>query len=291
MKFIFISDIHLPIKVPIFSLRGKMISGYLNYSLRRRKLHPVAVIESLLSFIQKTDYDCLILSGDITNVSHKLEFEEARKLLDPILNEKAFLIPGNHDRYMESSVNPVDLYEKYFGEFSGDKIPNSEGEYIRIKKIKDLTLIGWDSNAPTPIAIATGFVKPKVIEITKKYLTENKIKQYALVCHHPIWNPPDGFESEYHKMKNREEVVSLIQDFPPIAYFHGHCHSNWIRNKTTNSPYHIINSASTTRLGSHTHKTGFHVGELQKDSLQIKRYAFDKSEQSFKEDSLVWYEK
>jgi predicted MPP superfamily phosphohydrolase len=180
MKFIHISDLHIPVKIPIFALRGKMISGYLNFALRRRKLHPMEAIERLIEFIQKSDYDCLILSGDITNVSHKKEFEATKKILAPILNEKAFLIPGNHDRYMTSSVEPVDLFNKYFGEYSGEEIPNSEGEYIRAKKIKDTTLIGWDSNEPTPIAIATGFVKSKVMEITKNYIKSNQIKNTPL---------------------------------------------------------------------------------------------------------------
>jgi 3',5'-cyclic AMP phosphodiesterase CpdA len=290
MKFIHISDLHIPVKIPIFALRGKMISGYLNFALRRRKLHPMEAVERIIEFIKASDYDCLILSGDITNVSHKKEFEETRKILAPILNEKAFLIPGNHDRYMTSSVEPVDLYKKYFGEFSGEEIPNAQGEYIRVKKVKDLTLIGWDSNEPTPIAIATGYVKPQVPEITKKFLQENKIQKYAVICHHPVWSPPDGFESEYHKMKNRGEVVSSFLTNPPLAYFHGHCHSNWIRNKTAATPYYIINSASSTRLSGPKHKTGFHVGELKDGSLTVKRYKFTMEDQAYKEDSLIWYD-
>ena len=290
MKFIHISDLHIPVRIPLISLRGKMISGYLNFALRRRKLHPISAVHRLIEFIQKSDYDCLILSGDITNVSHEREFAETRKILSPILNEKAFVIPGNHDRYMTKSVKPVDLYEKYFGEFSGRQIPNAEGEYIRTKKIKDLTLIGWDSNEPTPIAIATGFVKPKVISLTQKFLTENKIEKYTVICHHPIWSPPDSVESEYHKMKNREEVVSSLLTIPPLAYFHGHCHSNWIRNKMADTPYYIINSASSTRISDPTHRTGFHVGELKDAGLQIKRHAFMKEIHDYKEDSLVWYE-
>ncbi len=290
MKFIHISDLHIPVKIPIFALRGKMISGYLNFALRRRKLHPMKAVERLIEFVKNSEYDCLILSGDITNVSHEREFAETRKILAPILNEKAFVIPGNHDRYMSSSVEPIDLYNKYFGEFSGDEIPNAQGEYIRIKKIKNLALIGWDSNEPTPIAIATGFVKSKVIDITKNFLQLNQIKKYAIVCHHPIWSIPDGFESEYHKMKNREEVISSLLTNPPLAYFHGHCHSNWIRNKTAATPYYIINSASSTRLSGPKHKTGFHVGELKEGLLQVKRYAFMKELHDYKEDSLVWYE-
>ena len=290
MKFIHISDLHIPTKIPILALRGKMISGYLNFALRRRKLHPFQAIERLVEFILKSDYDCLLLSGDITNVSHEIEFAETRKILSPILNEKAFLIPGNHDRYMTSSVEPTDLYKKYFGEFSGKEIQNANGEYIRIKKIKDITLVGWDSNEPTPIAIATGFVKPKVIELTKQFLQDNKIAKYAIVCHHPIWNPAGNFESEHHKMKNREQVVESLLAQPPLAFFHGHCHSNWIRNKTADTPYYIINSASSTRLSGTKHNTGFHVGELKEGSLAVKRYKFTKENLDYKEDSLVWYE-
>lgn len=290
MKFIHISDLHIPVRIPLISLRGKMISGYLNFALRRRKLHPISAVHKLVEFIQKSDYDCLILSGDITNVSHEREFAETRKILSPILNEKVFVIPGNHDRYMKKSVRPIDLYEKYFAEFSGTQIPNAEGEYIRIKKIGDITLIGWDSNEPTPIAIATGYVKPKVVELTRKFIEDNHIKKYAVICHHPIWSPPDSFESEYHKMKNRAEVVDSLLQNPPIAYFHGHCHSNWIRNKTEATPYYIINSASTTRISDPKHQTGFHVGELKEGSLNVKRHAFHKEQHQYLEDPLVWYD-
>ena len=91
-------------------------------------------------------------------------------------------------------------------------------------------------------------------------------------------------------MKNRTEVVSSLLANPPLAYFHGHCHSNWIRNKTADTPYYIINSASSTRLSGPKHKTGFHVGELKNDSLEVKRHAFNKKILNYKEEPLVWYD-
>jgi hypothetical protein len=91
-------------------------------------------------------------------------------------------------------------------------------------------------------------------------------------------------------MKNREEVVRSLLNNSPIAFFHGHCHTNWIRNKTEATPYYIINSASSSRLSGPKHKTGFHVGELKDDSLAVKRYKFTKENFNYQEDSLVWYD-
>ncbi len=283
MKFIHISDLHLPTKLPFLKLRGKPFIGYLNYYLRRRKLHPIEVIESIVSFIKNSEYDCLIISGDITNISHEKEFIEAKRILSPVLNEKAFLIPGNHDRY---SLESLSYFEKYFGEFAGDQIP-SIPLYAKTKKFKNITLLGLDSNHPTSIANASGFIEPETLYKSFNYLKEKQISKFAVVCHHPIWNPPDKFESIYHRMTNREEVQSLFLEHPPIAYFHGHAHTNWIKNKSKDMPYSIVNSASSTRLSDARHESGFHTGDLSVDTLNLKRFAFSKEKRILEEKNLA----
>lgn len=285
MKIIHISDLHFPTRIPIFSLRGKMISGYLNYSLRRKKRYPGELREALFRKIKSIDYDLLIISGDLTNVSHELEFSEARRILSPLLDKRVFIIPGNHDRYIDSAISPESLFERYFGEFIGERIDTSE--FIYKKEINKYVIIGWDSNFVSGIGNAAGKINSTVISKTLGYLDKNNITNYMIVCHHPLWNPPGLEESIYHKMLNREDVIRDLSERPPICYFHGHKHSNYYRKKDNVIPFGIINSASSTMLSDNHRNNGFHTLDINNENLVVNRYAY--SQLDFEEVELIQY--
>ncbi|EQA54784.1 metallophosphoesterase family protein [Leptospira kmetyi] len=288
MKIVHLSDLHFPTPVPFFQLKGKMFVGYLNYNLRRKKKYPKEIWESILGFIQKTKPDAIVVSGDITNVSHEEEFRTAGKLLSELPREKVFYIPGNHDRYMKQSVGENAFYERYFSDLSGQSISHN-AHYIRIKKIGDLHFVGWDSSVPLSILDAYGRIQPEVVTQTKKILTEKKIGDYVLVCHHPIWNPADRQETVHHKLLNREEVASLLKEKPPLAYLHGHVHTNWVKQPGEELPYYVVNSASSTRLSDRRHECGFHTLEIQKRNVKIQRYTYNTEQSKFTEAPLVSY--
>ncbi|PJZ27750.1 metallophosphoesterase family protein [Leptospira kmetyi] len=288
MKIVHLSDLHFPTPVPFFQLKGKMFVGYLNYNLRRKKKYPKEIWESILGFIQKTNPDAIVVSGDITNVSHEEEFRTAGKLLSELPREKVFYIPGNHDRYMKQSVGENAFYERYFSDLSGQSISHN-AHYIRIKKIGDLHFVGWDSSVPLSILDAYGRIQPEVVTQTKKILTEKKIGDYVLVCHHPIWNPAERQETVHHKLLNREEVASLLKEKPPLAYLHGHVHTNWVKQPGEELPYYVVNSASSTRLSDRRHECGFHTLEIQKRNVKIQRYTYNTEQSKFTEAPLVSY--
>ncbi|MCE9500860.1 MAG: metallophosphoesterase [Leptospira sp.] len=290
MKLFHISDLHFPVSLPFLSLRGKMFPGYLNYTFRRKGKYPEELYNSLVQTIRSNDYDCLVISGDLTNVSHEKEFAAARKKLEPLLNEKVFMIPGNHDRYVREPEGRERLFEKYFGEFSGKPISGNDLKYIRYKKVKGVSLFGWDSNSPRGFGSANGFVQSEVIAETKKFLGQNQIKDYILVCHHPVWNPPGEKESIYHKMDNREEVVRSLLSNPPVVYLHGHVHDNSIKETSAEIPFYIVNSASSTRLADSNHKSGFHFVEITGRKLKFKRFEYSVIDKLFHESRLYSYE-
>ncbi|EMJ95623.1 metallophosphoesterase family protein [Leptospira alstonii] len=288
MKILHLSDLHFPTSVPFFQLKGKMLVGYLNYNLRRRKKYPKKVWDSILNFILETNPDAIVVSGDITNVSHEEEFKTAEKILSELPRKKVFYIPGNHDRYMRQSVGENAFYEKYFSELSGESISHN-AHYIRIKKIGGLHFVGWDSNNPLSILNAYGRIQPEVVLQTKRFLSEKKIRNYVLVCHHPIWNPVDRQETVHHKLLNREEIASLLKERPPLVYLHGHVHTNWVKFPGSELPYYVVNSASSTRLPDKRHESGFHLLEIQKQNVKIQRYTYNIERSKFTEAPLVSY--
>ncbi|WP_100746587.1 metallophosphoesterase family protein, partial [Leptospira ellisii] len=241
MKILHLSDLHFPTRIPIFQLKGKMIVGYLNYTLRRKKKYPLQIWRSILSSVEELDPDSIVISGDITNVSHESEFKEAGKLLSELPKKKVFYIPGNHDRYTQDAVGKNAFYEKYFSDLSGESVSTND-DYIRIKKIENIHFVGWDSSLPLSILDAYGNVRPDIVSRTLTILDEKKIRNYILVCHHPIWNPPHRQETSHHKLINREEIASLLKRKPPIAFLHGHVHTNWVKFPGEELPYYVINS-------------------------------------------------
>ena len=273
MKVIHLSDLHFPTPLPFFSLKGKMFTGYINFYFRRRKKYPLQLLNSLIQSVKNSAYDLLIISGDLTNVSHEYEFQKAREILDPLLDERTFIIPGNHDRYIHSAIYPTDLFEKYFSEYMGEKIGSST--YIYLKKINNYHILGWDSNYPSGIGIASGRIDSKVIDETIQYLKNRSIHEYFLVCHHPLWNPYGYEETKYHRMVNREEVIQKLNEYPPSFYFHGHKHSNFYKKADNKIKFNIINSASSTMKSYESHYCGYHTLDISSEKLIVKRKAYN----------------
>ncbi|TGL10942.1 phosphohydrolase [Leptospira levettii] len=281
MKILHISDLHFPKKLSLFSLRGKAIVGYLNYHVRRRSKHPVVLIAAMVDTIKSLEYDALVISGDLTNVSHPSEFQNAKDILKPILTDKTFLIPGNHDRYQKRAMGPNPLFEKAFAEWMGESIcPN---HYLRTKRIAGKLFVGWDSNLAIPRITANGYVAKEVVEKTVKLSEE----PYVLVGHHPLWNPKTEVESASHRMSNRKEVVDGLQINPPELYLHGHTHTNWVKLPGKETPFTIVNSASSTRLSDSKHECGFHLIELGKQT-RYRRFIY--SDTKFTETNPILYE-
>ncbi|RHX86785.1 metallophosphoesterase family protein [Leptospira stimsonii] len=288
MKILHLSDLHFPTPIPFFQLKGKMVVGYLNYTLRRRKKYPPYIWDSILKSVETLKPDAIVVSGDITNVSHEKEFQTAGKILSELPQDKIFYIPGNHDRYTKQAVGEHPFFEKYFSKLSGESISHN-AEYIRIKKIAGMHFVGWDSSLPLSILNAYGTIHPEVISRTQEILREKKIEDYILVCHHPIWNPKERQETVHHRLLNREEIARLLQKQPPLAFLHGHVHTNWVKFPGEKMPYYVVNSASSTRLSDSKHECGFHLMEIEKKNLKIQRYTYNPEQSKFTEAPLVSY--
>jgi 3',5'-cyclic AMP phosphodiesterase CpdA len=290
MRIIHISDLHFPVSLNPIALRKKSLIGYVNYAFRRRKKHQLhhAMVES----IQSIDYDCLVISGDITNISDEKEFREARKILDPLLDERTFIIPGNHDRYTQEAFDK-ELFEKYFSEFTGEshKIHQGAKKYLKTKKVKNLVLYGLDSSLPLPPLQAQGEADLSVVQATVSDMEQSKDQEYIVVCHHPIWNPPLRQESDWHKMINRDEVLKILKQRPPIAFLHGHLHTNWVKLIDEKIPFFVINSASSTRDSDPRHESGYHIltKEDEQSDWVIHRMVYDFQQNQFLEKELIKY--
>ena len=287
MKIAHISDIHFNFDISPFHIQEiKVFLGYLNYKIRRKRKFPDQIARNLISFLSRSKIELIIFSGDITNFSYRKEFAQAKQQMFPLLKENFFMIPGNHDRYTNKSSFE---YEKFFQEFSGQ--PIDKNFYIYIKKMKNFCLVGLDSSRPNPILDASGYLPSQSIFNLIGYLKKNCIKNYILISHHPLLNPKYKVETNKHKMINREEIVSLLKSYPPKLYLHGHQHINWIRKKDEEIPFTVVNSASSTYQPDKTHRTGFHLIDLNADLTKIffDRYEYCLKKNIFEKKDPIYF--
>jgi 3',5'-cyclic AMP phosphodiesterase CpdA len=264
-----ISDLHFhsyPQKLSEFN--AKRILGATNLLIRRAREFPLKRAKLLVEIIQKMEWDHLVISGDITQLSLEKEFSLAREILDPLLikSERVTVIPGNHDRYINQH-DGTDLFTKYFGEFFGKN-------EIHVSKINQKwVLVGWDSAHPNDLRTAAGTVKNITIQATEKLL-QNFPDQtnFIVVNHYPLTFPEDWKFDRSHELYNLVPVRNWILQNPQIRlYLHGHIHLNWVHRLPRDSAPELllVNSAASCSKLYNGQSSSFHQIVLEDSKVKV----------------------
>ena len=266
---IHISDLHFHSYPQKFSeFNAKRILGATNLLIRRAREFPLKRAKLLVEIIQKMEWDHLVISGDITQLSLEKEFSLAREILDPLLikSERVTVIPGNHDRYINQH-DGTDLFTKYFGEFFGkNEIHVSE---INQKWI----LVGWDSAHPNDLRTAAGTVKNITIQATEKLL-QNFPDQtnFIVVNHYPLTFPEDWKFDRSHELYNLVPVRNwILQNSQIRLYLHGHIHLNWVHRLPRDSAPELllVNSAASCSKLYNGQSSSFHQIVLEDSKVKV----------------------
>ena len=98
-----LSDVHLN-AVPHPRLRyliSKRLIGYYNWRRNRAHAMTAGTLERLVADLKAQAPDHIAVTGDLTNIAMREEFENARRWLDELgPPDKVTAIPGNHDAYV-----------------------------------------------------------------------------------------------------------------------------------------------------------------------------------------------
>ena len=266
---IHISDLHFhsyPQKLSEFN--AKRILGATNLLIRRAREFPLKRAKLLVEIIQKMEWDHLVISGDITQLSLEKEFSLAREILDPLLikSERVTVIPGNHDRYINQH-DGTDLFTKYFGEFFGTN-------EVHVSKINQKwVLFGWDSAHPNDLRTAAGTVKNITIQATEKLL-QNFPDQtnFIVVNHYPLTFPEDWKFDRSHELYNLVPVRNwILQNSQIRLYLHGHIHLNWSHRLPRDSAPELllVNSAASCSKLYNGQISSFHQIVLEDSKVKV----------------------
>lgn len=254
-----LSDPHIgPIPSPRPSeLVGKRFAGFMNWTMRRRTSHDMAVLDRIVEDIHQQKPDHIACAGDLINISLPAEFPPAaefmRKLGDP---SRASVVPGNHDAYVTSAQPEIG---RHWGPWMTTDSGAFEGfPYIRM--MGPMALVGLSSGISTWPLLATGRLGKKQLSDLKNALIFLKKQGLArvILIHHP---PYIGGATFGRTLTDAKEFEAIIEETGAELILHGHNHRTSIAHLS--GPHGLVPvigapSASALR-GTPGHRAGYHL--------------------------------
>ena len=263
-----ISDLHfhrLPRHPAAYA--SKRAFGALNLVLRRAREFPLSRARALVEKLAASDWNHLLITGDLTQLGTSAEFDLAREVLSPLLAagpERVTVIPGNHDRYVREARGRG-AFEAHFGKFSG-------GRPLFARSLTDQWwLAAWDSARPAPWNSAAGRVDSETLRATSAWMDGLPEGARVMVAnHYPVFFPPERPYRRGHDLINQEEVEAWVLARPVPLYLHGHVHHPWVVTaEGAHGRITAVNSAASTRHGGADGAPAYHRIELRGRAFRI----------------------
>ena len=223
--------------------RGKRLSGWASWYFRRRHHHAPAILEAAIRDVRAQGFDRILVTGDLTHISLPAEFEVARRQLEGLgPPEQVFLIPGNHDCYVE--VDPAQGWDRWApylrgqasealrdldAELAAAVVDPREGraprhaDYPTLRVVGRVALIGLCSVIPTPVFRAGGLLGPEQLARLRRLLIRAEALGLCriVMIHHPVH--PHG-EPARRALWDAEALRALLAETGAELVLHGHKH-------------------------------------------------------------------
>src|SRR5580704_376024 len=150
-------------------LIGKRVTGYLNWTRSRSRIHDMAVLEQIVRDMKAHYPSHVAMTGDIANLGLPAEFQLARNWLETLgAPEEVSFVPGNHDAYVRGSLPHL---ARTFAPWTTGEASAGEGfPYLRIRG--EVALVGLSSGVPTPLFVAAGYLGRRQLQAAERLLVE-----------------------------------------------------------------------------------------------------------------------
>lgn len=207
--------------------------------------------DSLITSIKK--YKCntryLVITGDITNIAEKVEFDQALISINQLVSElqiqkeNILLIPGDHEIHRRSILNALDLPEnkgKDGYSLNEIKYKNFQVLYKEIKGVdfdydklifdvintENLLILGINSNNKVGQRGSDGFLPLKEFDAEMKAkIDEYPNKEVLLAFHHNISGTYQDKRTGQWIKENRKNLFPFFQKHNVKCIFHGNEHT------------------------------------------------------------------
>ena len=254
-----LSDPHLgPLPSPRRrELIGKRVTGYLNWTSSRSRIHDMGVLELIVADMKAHHPSHVAMTGDISNIGLPAEFQLARRWLETLgPTEDVSFVPGNHDAYVRGSL--PDLARTFAPWTTSETQGIDRFPYLRVRG--EVALIGLSSGVPTPLFIASGFLGKRQLKAAEKLLAETARRGLVriVMLHHP----PQATASHLGRgLVDARGFADLIRRAGAELIIHGHNHKlslTRMQGPRGLVPVAGVPSASVIRGKPH-HRAGYHI--------------------------------
>ena len=277
LRFVQLSDLHLSsINQPNpLRLMNKRILGYLSWRRKRRFTHQTWIIDTAIEKIKQLDVDHYAITGDLTHIGLKEEFEQVAQWLSSVAGpEDITVIPGNHDLYVnEQWQRSFALWKSYlYDENNSNENINTNNALQKLNQLypvvrirKNVAFICLSSVFAAPWFRATGFVAEQQLSRLQNLLSSKTLDKFCkiLLIHHPV---SLTHTARRKSLINHAELNNILKEYPVQLILHGHGHNSSLdslicTNKNETPVIGIASSSSTSQ--SENHRAEFLVFDVK----------------------------
>jgi len=222
-----ISDLHLTTLAGARAsqLLSKRILGYLSWRRRRRIVHRLDIVESLLDDLRVTCPDHIAVTGDLTHVGLPGEFTEAGQWLKTLAPpDRVTVIPGNHEAYAGRAwIKSCAMWAPYLASDSQQDIPKTADFFPSLRIRGQVALISLCSARASLPFLAIGSLGRLQLAGLEKLLRktgEQGLLRVILIHHPPV---PGTIKWRKRLVDSKEFVDVLVRNGAELV-LHGHTH-------------------------------------------------------------------
>lgn len=247
-----LSDLHLSSLVDVTppQLFNKRILGYFSWLRKRRHVHRLDVVESLLEDLRTIRPDHTAVTGDLTHLGLPMEFVEVRQWL-PFLGspEHVTVIPGNHEAYAGGDwFKSCHMWGPYMDSNSHSGLSKSTIFFPSLRIFGQIALIGLCSARPSLPLLATGTLGQEQLNALEALLqqTGDKGLLRVILIHHP---PVPGSIKWRKRLTDSHKLAEVVARHGAELILHGHAHAptlSMLRTPSGHVP--VVGAASGSEL-------------------------------------------
>jgi 3',5'-cyclic AMP phosphodiesterase CpdA len=249
-------------------LIGKRVTGYLNWTRSRSRIHDMEVLEQIVTDMKAHRPSHVAMTGDISNLGLPAEFQLARNWLETLgAPEDVSFVPGNHDAYVRGSLPYL---ARTFAPWTTGEASAGEGfPYLRIRG--EVALVGLSSGVPTPLFIAAGYLGRRQLQAAERLLVETGRRGLVRVV--MLHHPPQNTASQLGRgLVDAGGFAALIRRAGAELIVHGHNHRLCLAQMEGPGglvPVVGVPSASVV-CGTPHHRAGYHLFEISGSGTNCK---------------------
>jgi len=253
-RVVHLSDVHVQLdwrKRSFFSTGWRGVLG--RFELHAGRMDRFIDAESrllrLLEAAEQRDAEKVILTGDLTSLGDQEELELMRSLLRPLIDSgRLFLIPGNHDRYTDSSR--ARRFETVFGDLLKSDFPEYADAlgYPFVKLWGDRwAVVGLDSTRVHGWThYFAGRLGRRQLAALKRVLDDPRLagRSILVLSHHGPHGPGGSFDWRESGLLDAGAFVEALRE-RPVVLMHGHSHYRYWHRAGAGMPHRLGGGSST----------------------------------------------